>query len=105
MQVTNTDYIPGKELELLGVVQGNTVMTKHLGKDIMAGFKAIVGGEIHQFTELMKDARVLARQRMEEEAQSLGADAIINIRYTTSQIMDPAAEVLVYGTAVRFINK
>ena len=75
---------------------------KYIGKDIMAGFKAVVGGEIKQFTELLQEARNTATERMIQEAQTLGADAIIAIRYATSQIMDPAAEVMAYGTAVRY---
>ena len=102
MDMATTDYIAGKEVEHLGLVRGNIVMTKHLGQDIMAGFKAIVGGEIQQFTELLNDARNTATERMVQEAQNLGADAIIMVRYATSQIMDPAAEVMAYGTAVRY---
>ncbi|MCL2321529.1 MAG: YbjQ family protein [Oscillospiraceae bacterium] len=102
MDLATTDYIAGKELEHLGLVQGNIVLTKHIGQDIMAGLKAIVGGEIIQFTELLKEARTTATERMIQEAQNLGADAIITIRYSTAQIMDPAAEVMAYGTAVRY---
>ena len=102
MDIATTDYIAGKELEHLGLVQGNVVLTKHIGQDIMAGLKAIVGGEILQFTELLKEARVTATERMIQEAQNLGADAIITVRYSTAQIMDPAAEVMAYGTAVRY---
>jgi len=102
MDIATTDYITGKELEHLGLVQGNIVLTRHIGQDIMAGLKAIAGGEIQQFTELLKDARVTAAERMVKEAQNLGADAVVAVRYATSQIMDPAAEVMAYGTAVRY---
>jgi len=102
MDIATTDYITGKELEHLGLVQGNIVLTRHIGQDIMAGLKAIAGGEIQQFTELLKDARVTAVERMVKEAQNLGADAVVAVRYATSQIMDPAAEVMAYGTAVRY---
>jgi len=102
MDIATTDYITGKELEHLGLVQGNIVLTRHIGQDIMAGLKAIAGGEIQQFTELLKDARVTAVEHMVKEAQNLGADAVVAVRYATSQIMDPAAEVMAYGTAVRY---
>ena len=102
MDLATSDYITGKELEYLGLVRGNIVLTKHIGQDFMAGLKSIVGGEIQQFTELLQDARNSATDRMVQEAEKLGADAVIMIRYTTSQIMDPAAEVLAYGTAVRY---
>ena len=102
MDMATADTIAGKELEHLGLVQGNIVLAKHIGQDIMAGFKAIVGGEIQQFTELLKEARATATERMVQEAQSMGADAIVTVRYATSQIMDPAAEVMAYGTAVRY---
>lgn len=104
MDITTSDYMEGKKLEYLGFVQGNIVLTKHIGQDIMAGLKAIVGGEIQPFTELLKESRITATERMVQEAQSLGADAIITVRYSTSQIMDMASEVMVYGTAVRYTN-
>lgn len=102
MDISTTDYIAGKELEHLGLVQGSIVLSKHIGQDIMAGFKAIVGGEIQTFTELMQEARSTAMKRMIQEAQNMGADAIVTIRYATAQIMDPVAEVMAYGTAVRY---
>jgi len=102
MELSTTDYIAGKELENLGLVQGNIVTTKHIGQDFMAGLKSIVGGEIQQFSELLREARATATERMIQEAQKLGADAIVAVRYATAQIMDPAAEVMAYGTAVRY---
>lgn len=103
MILVNTDYISGKELETLELVKGSTIQTKHLGKDISQGFKHLVGGELKEYTEMMNEARALATKRMAEEAESLGADAVINIRYSTSAVMQGAAEVIVYGTAVKFI--
>lgn len=102
MILVNTDYIPGKELELLGLVKGQSIRAKHLGKDIGNMLKNLVGGELVSYTEMMNESRALATKRMVEEAEQLGADAIINIRYSSSQVMQGAAEVLAYGTAVRF---
>ena len=81
MILVNTDYIAGKELEMLGLVKGSTIQTKHLGKDIGAGFKTLVGGELTSYNEMMNEARALATKRMVEEAETLGADAVVNIRY------------------------
>lgn len=102
MILVNTEYIPGKELELLGLVKGQSIRAKHLGKDIGNLLKNLVGGELTSYTEMMNESRALATNRMVEEAEILGADAIINIRYASSQIMQGAAEVLAYGTAVKF---
>jgi uncharacterized protein YbjQ (UPF0145 family) len=102
MDMATTDCIAGKELEYLGLVRGSIVLTRHIGKNIMAGFKSIAGGEIQQFTGLLQEARNTATERMVQEAKALGADAITAIRYATSQIMDPAAEVMVYGTAFKY---
>ncbi len=102
MILVNTDYITGKELEMLGLVQGSTIQSKHLGKDISQSFKTLVGGELKAYTEMMNTARELATRRMEEEAQRLQADAVINIRYSSSAVMQGAAEVMAYGTAVKF---
>ncbi len=104
MFLVNTDYISGKELEMLGLVKGSTIQSKNIGRDISQGFKTIVGGELKAYTEMMNNARSLATQRMTEEAEKLGADAVINIRYTSSAIMQGAAEVIAYGTAVKFVN-
>lgn len=102
MIIVNTDYITGKELEMLGLVKGSTIQTKNIGRDITQGFKTLVGGELGAYTQMMNDARDLAAQRMEEEAIRLGADAVVNVRFATSAIMQGAAEVMAYGTAVKF---
>lgn len=103
MFIVNTDYIPGKELELLGLVKGATIQTRHMGKDIGAGLKTIVGGELKGYTEMMDSARSIATERMQQEAAKLGADAVINVRFATAAIMQGAAEVMAYGTAVKFL--
>ena len=105
MILVNTDYISGKELEMLALVKGSTIQSKHIGSDISQSFKTLVGGELKAYNAMMNDARALATKRMVEEAESLGADAVVNIRYASSAIMQGAAEVIVYGTAVKFINK
>lgn len=105
MILVNTDYISGKELEMLGLVKGSTIHSKHLGKDITSAFKGLVGGELVSYTEMMNEARAIATKRMVEEAESLGADAIVNIRYASSAVMQGAAEVIAYGTAVKIVNK
>lgn len=102
MLVVNTDTIKGKEIvETLDLVKGNTIRAKHIGKDIIALFRNIVGGEITEYTEMLNDAREQSVSRMMEEAEVLGADAIINVRFTTSLVMNGASELLVYGTAVK----
>lgn len=102
MLLLNIDYVPGKEIgEALGMVKGNVVMCKHFGKDFMAGMKTLVGGEIKSYTEMLNEARQIAMKRMVDEAQELGADAVINIRYASASIMQSAAEVIAYGTAVK----
>ena len=103
MLTVNTDYITGKQLELLGLVKGSTVQSKNIGKDIGAGFKTIVGGELKSYTQMMDEARAIATRRMVEEAEALGADAVVNVRYASSAIMQGAAEVMAYGTAVRYL--
>ncbi len=105
MLLVNTDYIAGKELEMLELVKGSTIQTKNIGKDITQSFKNIVGGELKYYTKMMNEARDIATGRMIEAAEALGADAIVNIRYATSGIMQGAAEVMAYGTAVKYINK
>ena len=105
MILVNTDYISGKTLETLGLVKGSTIQSKHVGKDIMQSFKTIVGGELKGYTEMMNEARDLATKRMVDEAKALGADGIVNIRYASSAIVQGAAEVIAYGTAVKFINE
>jgi uncharacterized protein YbjQ (UPF0145 family) len=105
MILVNTDYISGKELETLSLVKGSTIQSKHIGKDITQSFKTLVGGELKAYNEMMNEARALATKRMVAEAEALGADAIVNVRYASSAVMQGAAEVIVYGTAVKFINK
>lgn len=102
MILVNTDYISGKEIETISIVKGSVVWSKNVGKDILSGLKTLVGGEIVAYSEMMNEARAIATKRMVEEAESLGADGIINIRYTTSSIMAGASEVISYGTAVKF---
>ena len=97
MLLVNIDYIPGKEFEVIGVVKGSMIQTKHLGNDIANSFKT-------SYTEMMNEARATATARMVKEAESLGADAIINIRYASSAVMQGAAEVMSYGTAVKYKN-
>ncbi len=104
MILVNTDYISGKELQMLGLVKGSTIQSKHLGKDLTQGLKTLVGGELTAYNEMMNEARALATKRMVQEAEGLGADAIVNIRYSSSAIMQGAAEVIAYGTAVKFLN-
>ncbi|MGN0172247.1 MAG: YbjQ family protein [Acutalibacteraceae bacterium] len=102
MLVVNTDYISGKELETVSLVMGSTIQSKHIGKDIGQSFKTIVGGELKSYTQMMNEARALAVQRMVEQAQSYGADAIVNVRFASASVMQGAAEVMAYGTAVKF---
>lgn len=104
MILVNTDYITGRNFSMLGLVRGSVVQSKNLGRDITAGFKTLVGGEIKSYTEMMNEARAISTKRMVEQAQELGADAIVNIRYTSSAIMQGTAEVIAYGTAVKFDN-
>ncbi|OYR44680.1 MULTISPECIES: YbjQ family protein [Halorubrum] len=102
MELSNTESIAGKEVtETLGLVRGNTVRARNVGRDITQGLRNLAGGELKGYTELMTDARDQAQDRMIEEAEALGADGVINVRYTTSSIADSGAEILAYGTAVR----
>ncbi|HAH98438.1 MAG TPA: hypothetical protein DCO70_03830 [Verrucomicrobiales bacterium] len=102
MTLTNLESIPGSTITAhYGLVQGSTIRAKHVGRDLMAGLKNIVGGELKGYTELMQDARQQATQRMVEQAEELGANAIINVRFTTTSVSQGAAEMLAYGTAVR----
>ena len=102
MIITTTDYIPEKELsEVLGIARGSTVRARNVGRDIMAGLKNIVGGELEEYTKLQAHSREQALQRMEADGKRLGADAIINVRLATSMIVQGAAEILAYGTAVK----
>ena len=102
MPLVNTDFITGKELETLGIVKGNVVQCRNVGRDFMASIKTLVGGELKEYTEMLNQARQIAIKRMVDEAETLKADAIINIRYASSSIMQGAAEVIAYGTAVRY---
>jgi uncharacterized protein YbjQ (UPF0145 family) len=102
MILVNTDFITGKELDTLALVKGSTIQSKHLGKDLTQMIKSLVGGELKSYTEMMNEARALATKRMVAEAEEHGADGIINIRYASSAIMQNAAEVIAYGTAVKF---
>ena len=117
MLLVNIDYIPGKEFEVLGIVKGTVVQSKNFGKDFMAGMKTLVGGEITGYTEMLNEARQIAVKRMVDDGaigkvihvegfgpHRLGADAIINIRYGSSSVMQGAAEVIAYGTAVRYFS-
>ena len=102
MLLATIDRIPGKEItEVLGLVQGSTIRARHLGRDLMAGLRNVVGGEIKDYTQMLSEARELALQRMVKEAERLGADAVVGVRLATAQTMAGAAEVLAYGTAVR----
>ena len=102
MIYSTTETIPGREIvEILGVVTGNVVQSKHIGRDIMAGLKSLVGGEIRGYTEMLTDARDVAVQRLVENANQKGADAVIGVRFTTSAIMEGACEIMVFGTAVK----
>lgn len=102
MILTNTNDIPGKEvIETLGLVKGSTIRAKNIGKDILAGFRHLVGGELKEYSEMLDEARKIATGKMVKEAEKLGANAIVNIRFSTSAVMQGAAEILVYGTAVR----
>lgn len=102
MILVNTENIDGRPLHHLGLVRGSTIQSKHIGSDIGQSFKTLVGGELKSYTDMMDKARDIATQRMVEEAARLGADAIVSVRYATSAIVAGAAEVMVYGTAVKF---
>lgn len=102
MLLVNTDYISGKELEMLGLVKGSTIQSNNIGRDIGSNLKSIIGGELENYNEMMMEARDLATIRMVKEAQRLGADAIVNVRYATASVMQGAAEIIAYGTAVKF---
>ena len=101
MLLLNIDYIPGKEIDVLGIVKGTVVQTKNFGKDFMAGMKTLVGGEIKGYTEMLTEARQIATKRMVDEAENMGADAVLNIKFGSSAVMSGAAEIIAYGTAVK----
>ena len=102
MKLISIDNYPGKEYEVLGLVKGTVVQTKNVGRDFMAGMKTLVGGEIVGYTEMLIEARQIATKRMVDEAESMGADAIIGIKFGSSMLMQGAAEILAYGTAIKF---
>ena len=102
MIITNTEFVTGKEIrEILGLVKGNTIQAKSIGKDFKAGLRHIAGGEIKEYTSMLAESREIALKRMKDKAEKLGADAVINVRFMTSAIMGGAAEILAYGTAVK----
>lgn len=103
MILATTETIEGKRLEVLGLVKGSTIQSKNVGRDITQSFKTLVGGELKAYTEMMNDARALATKRMVEEAEKMGADAIVCMRYSSAAVMQGAAEVMAYGTAVKFL--
>ncbi|MCQ2578556.1 MAG: YbjQ family protein [Treponema sp.] len=104
MMLVSIENIPGKELEVLGIVKGTIVQTKNFGRDFMAGMKTLVGGEIKGYTEMLNEARQIATKRMVDEAEALNADAVVGIHYGSSTVMQGAAEIIAYGTAVKFKN-
>ncbi len=104
MIITTCDVIPGQQVQILGLVRGNVVTSKHIGRDMMAGLKSIAGGEIKSYTDMMNEGREVAEQRMIAEAQALGANAIICARYASASVMEGTQEMLAYGTAVRIIG-
>lgn len=103
MMIVTTETISGRNLETIGLVEGNTIQSVHLGKDIMNGFKTLVGGELTSYNEMMNKARALATDRMVKKAEALGADAIVCVRYSSASVAQAAAEIMVYGTAVKFV--
>ena len=104
MLLTTTENVPGRQYEILGVVKGNMVQTKNIARDIGQGLKSMVGGELTTYTEMMNESRAVATKRMVEEAERMGADAIVMMRYSTSAVAAGAAEIIAYGTAVRFVR-
>ena len=103
MKIVTVEAIPGQSYEVLSAVKGTVVYSKNLGRDFMAGMKTLVGGEIVGYTEMLNEARQIATKRMVDEAEALGADAIVGLRYASSSVMQGAAEVVAYGTAVKFV--
>ena len=101
MLLLNIDHVPGRDMEAIGLVKGTVVQSKNFGKDFMAGMKTLVGGEITSYTDMLVEARQIATKRMVDEADAMGADAIVNIRFGSSAVMQGAAEVIAYGTAVK----
>ena len=104
MKLVSIDTLPGSRIEAIGIVKGTVVQTKNIGRDFMAGMKTIVGGEVVGYTEMLNEARQIATKRMVDEAEALGADAVVGVRYGSSQVMQGAAEVIAYGTAVKIVE-
>ena len=104
MKLLSIDYIPDTKIEALGMVKGTIVQTKNIGRDFMAGMKTLVGGEISGYTEMLNEARQIAVKRMVDEAKAMGADAVLGVKYGSSQVMQGAAEVIAYGTAVKIMQ-
>ncbi len=104
MLIVTTDHIGGKKLQELGIAKGSTVQSVHFGKDFMNGLKTLVGGELTSYNEMMANARSIATQRMEEDAAGMGADAVVCARYVSAQVAQGAAEIMCYGTAVRYLD-
>lgn len=102
MLLLTINYVPGKEIEALGIAKGTTVQSKNFGKDFMSGMNGLVGGELTSYTEMLNEARQIATKRMVEDAEALGADAVINVRYGSASVMQGSAEVIVYGTAIKY---
>ena len=102
MLLVTTETVSGRELEMLGLVKGSTIQSKNIGRDITQGFKTLVGGELKSYTDMMNEARSIATQRMVDEAQALGADAVVAVRYSSASVLQGAAEVMAYGPAVKF---
>ena len=102
MLLVTTETVSGRELEMLGLVKGSTIQSKNIGRDITQGFKTLVGGELKSYTDMMNEARSIATQLMVDEAQALGADAVVAVRYSSASVMQGAAEVMAYGKAVKF---
>lgn len=102
MLLLTINYVPGKEIEALGIAKGTTVQSKNFGKDFMSGMKGLVGGELTSYTEMLNEARQIATKRMVEDAEALGADTVINVRYGSASVMQGSAEVIVYGTAIKY---
>lgn len=104
MKLVSIENIPGKNYEVLGIVKGTVVQSKNIGRDFMAGMKTLVGGEIVGYTQMLNEARQIATKRMVDEATAMGADAVIGVKYGSSAVMQGAAEILAYGTAVKFVD-
>lgn len=104
MLLLNIEYVPGKKIEALGIAKGSVVQSKNFGRDFMAGMKTLVGGEIESYTQMLIEARQIATTRMVDDAEAMGADAVIGVRYTSSSVMQGAAEVTAYGTAVKLLG-